>query len=178
MQTKHKRRLRSIVVTFIPCYIFWLLLTLSLEPTELLMGVVICLLTALFSSSFFVQNEEDAFRFFNPLRIIYLVVFFVVIFTGELFRSNWAMAKTVLLRRPFHQAIVKIPVTGIKNYYGLAMLADCITLTPGTITMDVIDEDGEISMYVQWINMESSDPEVAGEIIKGRMEKWLRRIWG
>ena len=44
--------------------------------------------------------------------------------------------------------------------------------------MDVINEDGKISMYVQWLIMETDDAEKAGEIIKGRMEKWIGRIFG
>ena len=52
-----KRRLRSIIITFIPCYLFWLLLTMSLEARELLLGVLVCGITAWFSSGFFVQNE-------------------------------------------------------------------------------------------------------------------------
>ena len=27
-----KRRLSSIIITFIPCYLFWMLLTMSVEP--------------------------------------------------------------------------------------------------------------------------------------------------
>ena len=95
----------------------------------------------------------------------------------ELFKSNWAMAKTVLLNRPLRQAVVKVPVHGITNLYALAVLADCITLTPGTITLDVIREGDEISMYVQWLICETEDSEEAGEIIKGRMERWIGRIW-
>lgn len=173
-----KRRLRSILATFIPCYIFWLLLTMSLAPAELLSGVFICGVTAWFSSGFFVQNEETAFRLLNPLRIGMLLFYFAVVFMQELVKANWAMAKTVLQNKPIRQAIVKVPVRGITNYYALAVLADCITLTPGTITLDVVQEGEKVSMYVQWLTMETDDNEKAGEIIKGRMERWIGRIWG
>ena len=58
------------------------------------------------------------------------------------------------------------------------MSSSWFPLISATITMDVINEDGKISMYVQWLIMESDDAEKAGEIIKGRMEKWIGRIFG
>ena len=173
-----KRRLGSIIITFIPCYLFWLLLTMSLEMKELLWGVVVCGITAWFSSGFFVQTEKHRGRLLNPIHALQLVWFFAVVFVQELIMSNWAMAKTVFTGQKLKQAIVKVPVHGITDLYGLALLADCITLTPGTITLDVIKEDDVISMYVQWLIMESEDAEEAGEIIKGRMEKWIGRIFG
>ena len=173
-----KRRLSSIIITFVPCFLFWLLLTMSVEPGELISGVLVCGITAWFSSGFFVQNEKHAFRLFNPVHLIEPIYFMVAVFSVELFKSNWAMVKTVFTGARLKQAIVKIPVHRVTDYYGLALLADCITLTPGTITLDVIDEDGQISMYVQWLIMETDDAEAAGEIIKGRMEKWIGRIFG
>ena len=170
-------RFKSILATFIPCYLFWMLLTMSVAPKELIYGVVVCGITAWFSSGFFIKDDRHAFKLMNPKRLGSLIVFFLVIFPQELIKANCAMAKAVLTGSALKQCIIKVPVHGITDYYGLAVLADCITLTPGTITFDVIDEDGKISMYVQWLIMETDDPEKASEIIKGRMEKWIRRIW-
>ena len=172
------RRLSSIIITFVPCYIFWLMLTMSAKASELLMGLVVCGVTAWFSSGFFVQKEKHAGRLLNPIHLLELIWFFVGVFSVELIKSNWAMVKCVFTGKKLKQAIVKVPVHGITDLYGLALLADCITLTPGTITLDVIDEDGKISMYVQWLIMETEDAEEAGEIIKGRMEKWIGRVFG
>jgi multicomponent Na+:H+ antiporter subunit E len=173
-----KRRLTAIAATFVPCYVFWLLLTMSLAPVELLSGVVVCLITAWFSSGFFVRGEEHPFHMLNPLRLLLLLVYLFGVFFWELVKSNVAMAKIVLGNKPLKQAVVKVPVHGITDYYALGLLADCITLTPGTITLDVVREGETYSMYVQWLVMESDDPEQAGEIIKGRMERWIGRIWG
>ena len=57
------------------------------------------------------------------------------------------------------------------------MLANSITLTPGTITMDIDERDGQCWYYIHWIDVQETDRVQAGEAIKGRMEKWLRRIW-
>lgn len=174
----NKRKLRATLLTFVPCYVFWLLLTMSLAPGELIAGVVVCGIAAWFSAGFFVQNEHDAARMLHPWRVLKLLFYFICIFSWEIVKANWAMAVTVLLNRPVKQAIVRVPVRELTDDYALATLADCITLTPGTITIDVAEEeDGSRCMYVQWLIMETEDNEAAGEIIKGRMEKWIRRAW-
>ena len=72
--------------------------------------------------------------------------------------------------------IVKVPVD-LKGDYAEAMLANSITLTPGTITMDIAEQDGKTYYYVHWIDVSETDREKAGEIIKGRLENAVRRIW-
>ena len=58
------------------------------------------------------------------------------------------------------------------------MVANSITLTPGTITMNVAeDESGKNYYYIQWIDVAEKDRGKAGEIIKGRMERAIARIW-
>ena len=175
------KRLHSIFITFITCYIFWLLLTMSLEVKELVYGVIVCLITAWFSSGFFVQNSKTGKRMLNPAKFAILIFYIFVIYMQEVVKANIAMAKYVLLNKPFRQAIVRIPVRGITDGYGLMLLSNCITMTPGTITFDVAEPpdgaDYPCVLYVQWLNLESEDEEEAAEIIKGRMERWLRRVF-
>ena len=72
--------------------------------------------------------------------------------------------------------IVKIE-TKLKSDYGLAMLANCITLTPGTIAMDIVEEKGSVYMYIHWIDVKTKEEEEASNIIKGAFEPWVRRIF-
>jgi multicomponent Na+:H+ antiporter subunit E len=39
------------------------------------------------------------------------------------------------------------------------------------------DADGQNWLYVHWIDVAETDPEKAGEAIKGTLEKGLRRVW-
>jgi multicomponent Na+:H+ antiporter subunit E len=54
------------------------------------------------------------------------------------------------------------------------MLANSITLTPGTMTVDMTD-DGYL--YVHWINVKSDDIEEATRHIVSKFEGVLRRIF-
>ena len=174
------KRMKSILITFILCYAFWLLLTLSVAPYELINGVIVCGITAWFASGFFVQDCEHTVKMLNPIDILVLLFYLVFVFGWELLKANWAMAMTVLFNKPVKQSMIRVPVRGITDGYGLALLSNCITLTPGTITIEVgsTDEEGvDCVMYIQWLTTTTTDREEAGEIIKGRMEKWIRRIW-
>ena len=73
---------------------------------------------------------------------------------------------------PINPGIVKI-LTGLSSDMGKSFLANSITLTPGTLTVDI---DGEY-LYVHWINVTTQDIEEASKIISGRFEKIIRRIF-
>lgn len=64
----------------------------------------------------------------------------LLLFAWELARSVWDVAATVLLpRRMTHSAIVAIPLD-VKSDGGITLLANMITLTPGTTTLHVSDD--------------------------------------
>ena len=58
-----------------------------------------------------------------------------------------------------------------------AMLANSITLTPGTITMDIAEEDGQTYYYIHWIDVAAPSGKEAGDAIKGTLEKGVGRIF-
>ena len=169
-----KTKPSAVLTTFLLCFLFWLLLTRSFRWEELAAGGVVSLAAALFSARFFVHNK--AFRFFHPRRLLAGLFYWVCVFPVELVKSNLHMAKLVLTGcRKIRPGIVRIPV-GLKNAYAQAALANSITLTPGTITMEIAEQEGRIWYYVHWIEADC-DGEEAAERIKGRMEKWIGRFW-
>ena len=170
-----KTKFSSVLATFIVCFAFWVLLDFSFKVEELIAGAVVGLLVALFTARFFIQ--EDAGWFFNPSRFFALIGFWCFTFVGEMIKANLNMAKICFDGcKNINPGIVKIP-TKMKSDYGLAALSNSITLTPGTITMEVTEEDGQNYLYVHWIDVKETDPEKAGEAIKGTLEKGLRRVW-
>lgn len=169
-----KTSFKAVISTFIVCYIFWILFTLSFAVQELVAGAVVSLLVALFTARFYIH--EDAFYLFMPKRLGNLVLY-VFIFFKELIKANLDVAKRALNPKlPLNPGIVKVPVE-LKSEYGLAALANSITLTPGTITMDIVEENGKNYFYIHWIDVATTDSKKAGEAIKGTLEKWIRRIW-
>ena len=169
-----KTKASAVIAAFVVCFAFWLLLTWSVKPQELIAGAVVSLAAALFSARFFIH--EKAFWLANPAKFFTGLCYWLFIFPGELIKANVNMAKLVLGGcKNVRPGIVKIP-SELQSDYGRAARANSITLTPGTITMEIAEEEGQAQYYVHWIEAESDGAE-AGEAIKGRMEKWIGRFW-
>ncbi len=164
----------AVISTFIASYAFWILLTWSFSTQELAIGAVVSLAVALFSARFFIH--EKAFWFFNPLKLLCALFFWLVIFIWEMIKANVDVAKRCFTGcKNVNPGIVKVPVS-IKSDYGQAALANAITLTPGTITMEITEEEGQPYYYIHWIDVTKLSGEEAGDAIKGRMEIWLRCV--
>jgi len=88
-------------------------------------------------------------------------------------KANFDVAYRVLHpRMPIKPGIVLIK-TKLASDSGKLALANSITLTPGTLTMDVRGDN----LLIHWINVKSEDTEEATEIIGGRFERFLRRVF-
>jgi len=178
-----KASFSAILSTAIVCYFFWLLITgqvVSVFTGEadvmiLAAGAVVSLGTALFSARFFIHKR--AFHLWHPVRLLKVLWYAAAVFPWELIKANVDVARRALSPKlPVNPGIVKVPVK-VESEYGRFMLANSITLTPGTITMDAAEEDGTLYYYIHWIDVASTDPETAGEQIKGTLETWARGIW-
>lgn len=170
-----KTTFSGVLSTFVVCFGFWILLTWSVDPQELIAGLVVSLAVALFSARFFIH--EKALWFFNPVKLVNLIGFWLFVFPAELFKANVDVARRCFTGcKDVNPGIVKVPVA-LKSMYGQAALANAITLTPGTITMEITEEDGQTYYYIHWIDAALPGGEEAGNVIKGRLEKGLRRVW-
>lgn len=169
-----KTRFPAVVTTFIVCFAFWVLITWTFTVQELAAGAVVSLAVALFSSRLFIH--EKAFWLFNPARL-FGALLYVPIFLWELVKANWDVAKRVFGGCVnVNPGIVKVPVN-LESEYGQAMLANSITLTPGTITLEIAEEDGQTYYYIHWIDVTAESGEAAGDAIKGTLEKGTRRVF-
>lgn len=174
MKSIRKTTLPSFAVTFVLCYLFWILITGSFAAEELIAGAVVSAIVAWFSARFLVH--EKALWLISG-RLGSLIVYCIAVFPWELIKANVDVAFRALNPKlPINPGIVRVR-SQLKSEYGMAMLADSITLTPGTITMDIDIVDGEACYYIHWLNVTETDREKAGELIKGRLEKWVGRIW-
>ena len=170
-----KTKFPAVVSTFVVCFVFWLLLTWSVSVQELIAGAVVSLAVALFSARFFIH--ENAFWLCNPVKLLMGLVFWLGTFMVEMVKANVDVAKRCYGGcKNVNPGIVKVPVD-LKSAYGQAALANAITLTPGTITMDIAEEDGQTYYYIHWIDVQKPSGTEAGDAIKGTLEKGLRRVW-
>jgi len=149
--------------------VLWLLLTGSFDKQELITGgVVSALVTAIFGARFTIFT---GFRFswLAPLYILAYLANFVI----ALVRANFDLARRVLAPSlPIRPAMVEV-TTNLKSPLGKMLLANTITLTPGTLTVDVIDD----RLLVHWVYCpEGMSTEQATTQIAARFEKHLGRF--
>lgn len=116
-------------------------------------------------------------RMANPVRWLVTVVYVLVPFFIEMARANLDVAYRVLSGR-IRPGIVKIR-PDLKTDLGVMMLANSITLTPGTLTVDVDEETGDL--FVHMINiprgLERRETLEAKEIFSvANLAAWVRRI--
>ncbi len=122
----------------------WVGLTHSLDIQELSVGLVLA-----WGIAYFFGGDV-------PLDLRGMVrkyFMFVPKFLWALVQSNLAVAKIVLTPKlSINPGIVKL-TTSLQNDYDVLILANAITLTPGTITIDVRGKD----IYIHILNLTTTD---------------------
>jgi len=147
----------------------WLMLTWSLEWREVAVGIVIALIAELMLGDIF---PSGAVKIFYPRRFFWLIVY-AIEFIGFVIKANLDVAYRVLnIYLPIRPGIVKVR-TKLKTDMARTFLANSITLTPGTLTVDLVGDH----LYIHWINITSEDPQEETQIIIRKFERLLERIF-
>ncbi|MCF7929607.1 MAG: Na+/H+ antiporter subunit E [Spirochaetales bacterium] len=162
------QRLKSIIVLAVILALVWIMLTGVENRDEWIVGGIALVLTVLV---FFRPAGVYGGLRCSPKGIV-LIPVYLVVFLWELIKSNLDVAVRVLNPRlPINPGIVRFK-TKMDSDLGKLILANSITLTPGTLTVDVEDD----TLTVHWIDVDAAAPEDAGKKIAGRFEKLLKEI--
>ena len=156
------------IYSFILLSIGWLLFTFPFNQQELIVGLVAAFVISLFTANFF---EDFGLKSFSPIKILGLIIYIPYIL-WEIFLANLQVAKIVLSPKlPINPAIVKAKTT-LRSDFGKMLLANSITLTPGTLTLEV---DGDY-FYIHCLKIDDTSEENATKTITAKFEKHLRRF--
>ncbi len=155
-------------LSFLALFGVWLALVGTFNWEELLMGGVLSAVAAALGYRYMIPVGIK----FSLRKLVYLIAY-VPVFFWEMIKANFDVAYRVLHpRMPIKPGIVLIK-TELASDSGKLALANSITLTPGTLTMDVRGKN----LLIHWINVKSANTEEATEIIGGRFERFLRRVF-
>ena len=156
------------VTVFILSLLFWLLLTFKVTVPNLIVGSVASLICSILFTRYYFTN---VWKFIQPHRWFWFVIYLGV-FMWACVKANIDVAYRVLHpSMPIRPGIVRIK-TGLTSEFAKMLLANSITMTPGTITVDIIGE----YFYIHWIYIASEDPEVYTRMIIGSFEKYIKKI--
>lgn len=148
----------------------WLLLNNSLSGEILLSGLVLSIFLALWSSKFFPVFKHVSLS----AKSFWAFLCFTGVFLKELFRANVDVAVRVLSPSlPIKPGIVAVK-TRLKDPLARLMLANAITLTPGTFTLDIRDD----ILYIHWIDAGNVHNHAETDAIVKKFEKHLEVLFG
>jgi multicomponent Na+:H+ antiporter subunit E len=151
---------------FILIFLFWMMLAGSLDTAEMATALVIAAVVTLAS--------RPHLPLFSGLRLSPSAVLpfltYLGIFLAALIRANLDMARRVLSPSlPLRPGIVEVK-TALKSSLGRLILANSITLTPGTLTVDLQGN----RILVHWVDIPpGSDIESATRDITRKFEQHL-----
>ncbi|MDB5535676.1 MAG: Na+/H+ antiporter subunit [Devosia sp.] len=143
--------------------LLWAALTGSFSGPNLLLGAVIALAALLLLRGRIGQP--------SGLRRVLPAVLLAVVFLYELLLSAIKVALVVMapnLRAQLRPAIVAVPLT-VKSDLEITLLANLITLTPGTLSIDVSDDKSVLYVHVLML-------EDRARLISGIAEGFEKRI--
>ncbi|HEC72273.1 MAG TPA: cation:proton antiporter [Thermoplasmatales archaeon] len=171
--------MKKFIVATVIGFLVYLLLTTSSgndffiwSYSEIVVGIIFAIIVGIIVRNVFIK---DNFRMLNPIRWLVFLVYLIGPFFISMARANLDVAYRVITGR-INPGIVKIDPK-LKTDLGITMLANSITLTPGTLSVDV-DEDKN-QLYIHWINVKEDALKKKPRDCKyvcGGFPKWIRRI--
>jgi multicomponent Na+:H+ antiporter subunit E len=138
------------------------------SPSELIAGLVLSALVGLLAVP--ILWERGGFRMLQPHRWLLFAFYLIGPFFWAMAKANLDVAYRVITGK-IRPGIVRFN-PALQTDLGRTLLANSITLTPGTLTVDVDDETGDF--YVHWINVKDEEPRP--EEVCGPFPTWARRI--
>ena len=130
----------GIVTAIVVLALLWIALSGYFTILQLSLGAISCLFVLWLSVRLELLPEET--RRISLIRLVAYLIWLV----QEIISSNFRIARIVLSRRPeLHRRVVHSKVKQ-RTTLGVAVYANSITLTPGTVTLDA--EADDLSVHV------------------------------
>jgi multicomponent Na+:H+ antiporter subunit E len=145
-------------------FAFWLLLSGIFTPFLMAVGAIVAVGVMLLARRMAVVDHEG-----HPFQLSWRLVGYWPWLFKEIAKSAWDVSNIILSPRlPISPTLVRAP-TSQKSTVGVVTYANSITLTPGTISVDV--KQGEILVHA--LTREGADG-----LLEGEMDRRVTRFEG
>jgi len=163
------------LIYFVLAFIVWVLLAWPFIDGHIDMQIVAAgIIAAVIVAFLFHEVLPKEHRIFTSPKRIFWALVYIPVFFYYVIKANFDVVYRALHpKMPIKPGIVKIK-TNLKTESAITALANSITLTPGTLTVDLTD-DGY--MYIHWIYVKSDDVQQATEHIAKKFEYFLEKIF-
>jgi multicomponent Na+:H+ antiporter subunit E len=150
-------------VVFVILMAFWLLFSGKLDLFHLSLGVLCSALIAVVSGDLLIHDVRPNRRLKKSWRFLLYVPWLIY----QVIMANFHVAMLVIDPKRIDPRIIRFR-TKLKSDFAMVTYANSLTLTPGTITMDI--DDGEF--YVHALSK-----KVADDLEGGDMERRIAYIF-
>ena len=162
-------KIKNFLYLFALLLIIWLALTSTFHFQEVITGILVSFILSLFLSRRYLGLGLPPL---SLKRVIFSILYILVLFK-EIIKANFDVAYRVIHpNMPIKPGIVVIK-TELKSDIAKMILANSITLTPGTFTLDIVDDN----LLIHWINVKAENVDEATRIISKKFEKYLNIIF-
>ena len=125
-------KMKRSLILFVNLMIVWLLLSGHYDATLITYGVLSCIGVVALMAHLRILDEEAL-----PAHLVFRACFYIPWLFKEIVLSNLAVAKVILdPKLPIHPRILRVEASQ-QTDVGQVFYANSITLTPGTVTLDV-----------------------------------------
>jgi len=150
-----------IIVKVVLLTLVWVILRESVSVADIIVGLVISILCIWYSQKFIPLSRIKGVNFFK-------LVLYPLFLVGQIYIAGFYVIKRIFAGASTHITTVK---TKIENEELRVILADSITLTPGSVLLDLTGDN----ITVVWLSGKSElyqDRDV-DKLIKGSLEEKL-----
>lgn len=130
---------KKYIILFVSLFLFWLVLSSSFAIESVLIGIVASIAVTVYSKDIvFAEEETSLYKFSGVIELIRFVWHLII----EVIKANIGVVKIVLdpsLPISPRFVVVAIP-DNLKKNFNKVVYANAITLTPGTLTVDILGE--------------------------------------
>lgn len=166
---KKSNKTKNFIYLFVFLIAIWLTLTTTFQWQELSVGIFISLVLALFLNKNYLKLGLPPV---SIKRIIFFILYMSVLFI-EIVKANFDVAYRVIHpKMPIKPGIIIIK-TELKQDIAKTILANSITLTPGTFTLDIKGDE----LLIHWIYVRSEKMDESTKIIGQKFEKYLKVVF-
>lgn len=129
---------KKFTIPFALLLLFWLILTPSITWESIAIGAFVSILVVMYSRDVLFDISE--IPVYRPGHFMNMVQFAGVLVV-EIFKANIDVAKIVLNPAlPIQPHFIKVPMM-LKNDFNKVIYGNAVTLTPGTLTVDITDQE-------------------------------------
>lgn len=144
----------------------------AFEPTSILTTFIVGLIVGLSLAFVFRRLYEEEIEIGQPIRAVPYVFLYALVFSKEVIIANFDVAYRVIVgNRALEPQVILVPLR-VETALGITTIANSITITPGTVTLD--HDPDRNALYVHMID--GSHPREVVEPIR-RWEDYALEIF-